>query len=415
MATLLLLASIPVLLSSCTQKPALFEMTYEKSVEAWTVENQFSSDALEPGEVCVINDSEAEAQKFDQFAHSRGYTKKKRRSLEGLHVVMSIFAVPSGRTVQEGVAEFRQKFPSDIIDANHRYTLQSMDSAIDPQRYGFQLVGWNEQALNCLSEGQHIGMIDTAIDPSHLSLKGQDILTESFLSEKTPTASSEHGTAVATLLLGASGPSKTGLLPKVKLSVAETFREVQPGHVESTTWNIVRGLDWLVKQNVQVINLSLGGPPNDLLNYAVNQTLRHNIPIVAAAGNTGPNGRSMYPAAHEGVIAVTALDASLHSYHYASRGDFIAFSAPGVDIWVPRGEEQGVFRSGTSFAAPFVTMAVAVVKSLHPQWSSEQIAQDLALHSKDLGTAGKDRIFGWGLIQMPHTCRNPTSLPKPKS
>jgi subtilisin family serine protease len=258
-------------------------------------------------------------------------------------------------------------------------------------------------------------MIDTNIDPAHPSLNGHDIYTQSFLTEETPTASAEHGTAVATLLFGTSGPSKTGLLPKAKLSVAETFRELQPGQVESTTWNIVRGLDWLVKQNVQVINLSLGGPPNGLLTYAINRTLKHNIPIVAAAGNTGPHGRSMYPAAQEGVIAVTALDASLHSYHYASRGDFIAFSAPGVDIWVPTGEEQGVFRSGTSFAAPFVTMAVAVMKSSHPEWSSEQIAQDLATHSKDLGAEGKDSIFGWGLIQFPKTCSKPSPSPHPQS
>lgn len=401
---MLFVASILVFLMSCTQKLPELEMTSEQSVEAWTEENQFSPNALEPGEVCVITNTEAETQKIDQFAQSRGYTKKKRRSLEGLKAVMSIFVVPSGSTVRQGVAEFRQEFPSHIIDANHRYTLQSQNSALNPKWYGYQLVGWDEQVLHCVNEGPHIGMIDTAIDLSHPSLKGQDIHTQSFLSEKTPTSSSEHGTAVATLLMGTSDPSQAVLLPKAKLSVAETFRELQPGQVESTTWNVVRGLDWLVTQHVKVINLSLGGPPNGLLTYAINRTLTHNIPIVAAAGNTGPRGRSMYPAAQEGVIAVTALDASLHSYHFASRGDFIAFSAPGVDIWVSRGEEQGVFRSGTSFAAPFVTMAVAVVKSSHPQWTSEQIAQYLANHSRDLGTEGKDSIFGWGLIQFPNTC-----------
>ena len=410
LAILMFLASSLVLLISCTQKPPGFEMASEPSIEAWTEENQFSPDALEAEEVCVINNTEAEAKKFDLFGQSRGYTKKKRRSLEDLKVVMTIFTVPSGRTVRQGVAEFRQEFPSDIIDANHRYSLQSKDSAPDPRRYGFQLVGWDQQTLNCANEGQHIGMIDTTIDRSHPSLKGQDIRTQSFLSEKIPTTSSEHGTAVATLLIGTSGPSQTGLLPKAKLSVAETFRELQPGHVEATTWNIVRGLDWLVKQKVQVINLSLGGPPNGLLTYAINRTLTHNIPIVAAAGNTGPHGRPMYPAAQEGVIAATALDAGLHSYNFASRGDFIMFSAPGVDIWVPRGEEQGVFRSGTSFAAPFVTTAVAVVKSAHPQWASDQVAEYLATHAKDLGAEGKDRIFGWGLIQIPNICR-PLSSP----
>ena len=257
-------------------------------------------------------------------------------------------------------------------------------------------------------EKQRIGIVDTTVNLSHPLLKGQSIQTRTFLPKNALHASDQHGTAVATLLIGHSLSNEGSLLPKAQLFVAETFRELQPGQVEATTWTIVRALDWLVQEQVDVINLSLGGPPNALLSYAIDRTLSRNIPIVAAAGNTGPQGHPVYPAAQKGVIAVTALDANLHPYDFASRGSFITFSAPGVDIWVPNGEQTGVFKTGTSFAAPFVTTAAAALKLSHPQWTPEEVARHLAHNAVDLGSKGKDEIFGWGLIQIPKTCTSTT-------
>lgn len=364
----------------------------------------FDPDSLEPGEVCVINNSEADAAKLDQFALAQGFTKKKRRTLEGLGFVMSILEVPKGQTVAQGIHVLRQAFPADIIDANHRYTLQSATRDLDPRRYGFQIVGWNERVLSCGKEPQKIGMIDTSINRSHPLLQHQRIHTKRFLSDQTPQAADHHGTAVATLLIGQSPSHTSGLMPTGNLWAAESFRESRPGHVEATTWSIVRALDWLVQEQVHVINLSLGGPSNGLLTYAVDRTLSHHIPIVAAAGNGGPQADPLYPAAQDGVIAVTALDAQLLPYSFANRGAFITFSAPGVDIWVPSDDQKGVFKSGTSFAAPFVTTAAASLKVSHPHWTPDQVSHHLAHQAVDLGPKGKDEIFGWGLIQIPDTC-----------
>lgn len=362
-------------------------------------------DALEPGEVCVININEDEAKKLDTYASSRGYTKKKRRILNGLGFVMSILHVPPGQTVQQGIGDLRKAFPSQIIDANHHYFLQGKTVPIDPHLYGHRLVKWNEQSASCTSQDISIGMIDTPVDRHRLPLHHRPIHTESFLSEQASKALNHHGTAVAILLVGQAQSTKHALLPEASLFVAEAFRQTKEGNTEATTWSIVRALDWLVEQKVQIINLSLGGPPNALLSYAIQHTLAEGISIVAAGGNAGPRGHSIYPAAQPGVLAVTALDANLHPYRHASRGSYIAFSAPGVDIWIPKNNHDGVFQSGTSFAAPFVTTAAATVKQLHPDWTPKQVTHHLAKHALDLGQRGKDDTFGWGLIQIPQTCR----------
>ena len=267
------------------------------------------------------------------------------------------------------------------------------------------MVKWDQGAFSCRTQKLRIGMIDTSVNLNQNPLQQQTIHRESFLSTSTPKAPNNHGTALATLLVGQTASKNHGLLPEASLFVAEAFRQNDLGHIEATTWSIVRSLDWLVAQNPHIINLSLGGPENALLTYAITQTLDHNIPIVAAAGNTGPNGHSMYPAAQDGVIAVTALDVSLQPYRHASQGSYIAFSAPGVDIWIPHGNGKGIFKSGTSFATPFVTAAAAAIKQSNPQWTTDQISRQLAESAVDLGTPGKDHTFGWGLIQIPQTCQ----------
>ena len=359
---------------------------------------------LEPGEVCIISQNEGEARELDTFADAQGYIKKKRRKLGGLGFVMSILLVPSKQTVQQGIMTLRAAFPSQIIDANHHYFPQGQTVPKDPRLYGHRLVGWDEHTMSCTTQNVPVGMIDTPVDRKRL-LTRRPIQAESFLSDTVPNAPDHHGTAVAALLIGQTQPTSHALLPHASLFVAEAFRQTDSGNTEATTWSIVRALNWLVEQQVQVINLSLGGPPNALLSYAINITLDQGIPIIAAGGNAGPHGPSIYPAAEPGVIAVTALDADLHPYRHASQGSYITFSAPGVDIWIPNGGGDGTFQSGTSFATPFVTTAAATIKGLHANWTPEQVSHHLATHALDLGERGKDRIFGWGLVQIPETCK----------
>ncbi len=364
---------------------------------------------LEPGEVCIINSNKSQVTELDHFAETRHYIQKKRRTLTDLGFIMSILEVPPGTTVQEGIADLRQAFPTQIIDANHHYHLQGLPNATDPRRYGHHLVGWTKQSMSCTSPNLSVGMIDTTIDHDRVTKPHRTIQAESFLSATSQKAKHHHGTAVATLLVGHSESVSSGLLPLAALHVAEAFRETAEGKTEATTWSIVRSLDWLVGQQVDVINLSFGGPSNALLTYAVQRTLQQDVPIIAAAGHAGPQGLPTYPAALPGVIAVTAIDVNLKPFQHASQGSYVAFSAPGVDIWIPNGKTHGVYKSGTSFATPFVTAAAAAMKHSQPTSTPEHIAHQLARQALDLGAIGKDDTFGWGLIQMPNTCPKTSS------
>lgn len=358
-------------------------------------------DSIEPGEVCVVTNDLSQAEDMENSAGEIGYPRKKRRALSGLGFVMSILEVPLGYSVRQGITVLRSRFPDLVIDANHRYIIHSPEGD-DPRNYAKNLIRWGPESSSCGS-GIRLGLVDTHIDRYHPVLRDRRIETRSFVPEEIASVI-EHGTSVAALLVGKSADIAAGLLPESSLYVAEIFRQRDGELIDTTTWLILRALDWLVSEDVTVINLSFGGPPNDLLAFAVSRTLSRNVSLVAAAGHRDPLGKSSFPAAQAGVIAVTAIDAELLPYRRAATGSYISLSAPGVDIWVPGYNGTGKYVSGTSFAAPFVTAAFASLQKANPQWTALQIRQELEENAKDLGNLGWDPLFGWGLVQVDAPC-----------
>lgn len=359
---------------------------------------------IEPREVMIVSTNMVEAQKLAQQAKRFGFRIKRRTALKGLGMVVSVISVPKGVSMKNGLSMLRGTVPKKEqwkIGANHRYVLQGKPST---KQYGPRLIGWQSHSSTC-GRGIRIGLIDTALDMAHPSLRGQSITTRSFLAAGIPPAAPDHGTAVAALLVGKhTSADIAGLLPGSKLYVANVFRQRGKRHVETTAEWIVLALDWLVRQRVHIINVSLGGPRNLLLETAIKRVLARGVVIVAAAGNNGPGGPPVYPAAHKGVIAVTAVDVRLNPYRKANRGRHISFAAPGVDVWTAKPGGKFVYVSGTSYAVPFVTTAFAAARLENPRRPWSAITRKLQKKARDLGQPGKDPVFGWGLVQTSGGC-----------
>ena len=154
---------------------------------------------------------------------------------------------------------------------------------------------------------------------------------------------------------------------------------------------------------MHVVNFSLAGAPNKIPKKLMQRASDRGLALVAAAGNGGAGARPAYPAAHPLVLAVTAVDQSLAPYDYANQGDYIDFAAPGVGLWTARAKGGGR-QSGTSFAAPFITAAVALHLSNGVKPESRTLRAQLRRFTKDLGAPGRDAIFGWGLVRIRPNC-----------
>ena len=300
----------------------------------------------------------------------------------------------------QAIEVLRQEVPEKNYALNHRYRLNA-GPCQGERCFGQALIGWPQADAGSCRLPARIGLIDTAVDRKIAGLGLFSLLTERFSGRRKPSDNA-HGTAVAALLAGSPHKGYPGLLPEAKIYVADVFRTNSRGESLTTASAIAEGINWLMESRVHVINISLAGPANPLLEKAVTAAYRGGVPLVAAAGNDGPDARPAYPAAYHGVIAVTAVDMRLRPYLQANRGDYITLAAPGVGIWTPSAE-GGIYQSGTSFAAPFVS---AVVASLNAQGraTSATVEGLLAASATDLGPPGKDQVYGWGLVQGTGIC-----------
>ena len=199
-----------------------------------------------------------------------------------------------------------------------------------------------------------------------------------------------HGTAVASIIAAAPVPgiSFTGVAPaarilSVKISGTDTFpTAVAP-----------QGIMDAVQFGADVINLSLATPDDiPALRNAVRYALRHDVVVVAAAGNDLPHGGTgpFYPAAYPGVLAVGAAGPGGARAAFSDRRTPVGVIAPGVNV---TSAYPGTFpdayspdQSGTSFAAAYVSGVVALVRAAHPRLNPAQVVARIEATAR--GAAG---------------------------
>jgi hypothetical protein len=262
----------------------------------------------------------------------------------------------------------------------------------------FSMTAWTEAAGRC-SANAVIGVIDTAVDRGHPSLAGVDLTVRTVRSSDRKPSDSDHGTAVVSLLAGAHGSPVAGLAPKARIFAADAFHDAD-GASSADAFDLVSALDWLAGENVRLINLSLSGPDNAILARAVAAARDRGVRLVAAAGRPEQGSSSGYPARYDGVIAVSAVDGRMRPSRLSTRGSHIAFAAPGVGVPVAVSGGSARLADGTSFAAPFVTAALASVLNSAPVADRSDPLALLAGSARDLGAPGRDPVYGWGLVQF---------------
>jgi hypothetical protein len=372
-----------------------------------------TSDALSyvSNELVAVSADIDQAKQLAQIMSGFQARAIRRKTMGALDMVLTTFKLAPGSTVNNILEQLRVSHPEIWIDANHFY-YPNADSVGDKQSNPKAKVATNRRtklfsSINLASDStsRHqchskvkIGILDGPVDQKVDSLASQSIVQKQLFSRGKKPASAKHATAIASLLVGSTKyPDLTGVISHAELAVGVVMQAQANDKKKTftTTENLILGLNWLVEQQVGVINLSLGGPRNALLEIALTKVLALDIGVVAAAGNGGSNATRSYPAAQSGVIAVSALDYEGNLAEDATQGDYIALSAPGVDIWVASSNSDGRYLSGSSLAAPLVAAALAQLGG-SPKHSSQ-----LFKSSQDLGEPGKDSKFGWGLLQFP--------------
>ena len=336
----------------------------------------------------------AEADVFLQL-EEEGYLFDRVSELEGLGFLLAEVAAPASFDLSATRAGIYEVIGGDRadVDLNHLYTAGVPAEASE-------LAGLPPRALltlpNDLSDlTLRIGIIDSSVDQAHVAFSQSSITTRRFVDNETPP--DFHGTAIASII-ASNDPSALGLAPRAELFAAEVFDQTAEQGEFASTVSLIKALNWLVTQEVSVVNISLAGPPNRLLETALARVRERGVLAIAAAGNGGPMAQPMYPAAYPQVVAVTATDERGRAFRLANRGEYVDIAAPGVNIRHAQAGGGYAASSGTSYAVPFVTVAAARLM----QSNSEPSAMLDALYAGtlDIGAPGRDQIYGYGQLQF---------------
>ncbi len=320
-------------------------------------------------------------------ARSRGFIVDRQQTIEALNIRVVVFRAPSGMSTKAALRTLREADPGGSYDYNHIY---SSSGAISP-------AGRSNAAAHegSSSVRVRIGLLDTGIDVTHPVFRDSVIHAWGCGDQVVPAA---HGTAVASLLIGHSTEFQ-GVRPGAELYAADVYCGRPTGGAVDA---LVAAFAWLVHERVPVINVSLVGPKNALLEAVIGRLIDAGYIIVAAVGNDGPAAPPLYPASYPHVVGVTAVDAHGHVLIEAARGPQVMFASPGADLAAAGNDHGYAAVRGTSFAAPIVAALLASGMTEPNAGNAQTAIAALAKTAVDLGPPGRDLTYGFGLVGADH-------------
>jgi len=313
-----------------------------------------------------------------------GFAVVREERLEALDLTTVVLIPPRGLSLRRAVERLRRLDPEGSYAFNH---VHATAGVIAPA----ELLPDTLRARAPAAPRQtsvRIGLIDTGIDGRHPAFAGARITQRGFAGPARP---GPHGAAVASLMIGRSG-GFSGTAPGAELHAADIYGGSAAG---GSSTALVEALAWMAENAVPVVNVSLVGPRNALVEAAVRRAVARGMLIVAAVGNDGPAAPPLYPATYPDVVGVTAVNARGRVLPEAGRGPQVDFAAPGADMAAAGTGEGYVAVRGSSFAAPLVAGLLAQQVGGAGRGGAEAAVARTAV---DAGARGPDPVYGRGLV-----------------
>jgi hypothetical protein len=347
-----------------------------------------------PNEIVAEIDGSLSDAQADELARRHGLVRLQSQNFPLIGGAIGLFRITDRRSVQAASRELATEASIRSVQPNFRYVLQDQKAALtegDPAQYALAKLRLPEAHTLAHGANVRVAVIDSGIDVKHPELV--NAIADSFDALGSKEGPHPHGTGIAGAIVAHA--RLMGSAPAARILAIRAFGVTANG-TESTSFVILKGLDYATGHGAQIINMSFAGPKDALIERGIAAVAAKGIVMVAAAGNAGPKSPPLYPAADIGVIAVSATDAQDKLFSASNRGGHIAVAAPGVDIFLPAPDDKYQMTSGTSFSAAYISGLAALVLERNPALKPDEVRVILTKTAHDLGAPGRDDLFGAG-------------------
>jgi thermitase len=284
----------------------------------------------------------------------------------------------NGESVDAVLERLRQDPAVALAVPNRKmYAFGTVNDSMYGQLWGFQKAqvpqAWDRTTGKA---SVLVAVVDSGVDDNHPDLKNGQIVRGPDLVENDNVPQDEfgHGSHVAGTIVATANNSTgvAGMAYNCKVLAVRVLGRDGSGQMSDIADGIIKAQ----KLGAKVINLSLGGQENEpVVEQAINQVIAAGSLVVAACGNSNTT-QPMYPAAYKPVLAVGATDQQDKRASFSNYGANTAIAAPGVGIL---STSAGTYKSmsGTSMASPHVAAAAALLYSLKPDATTDQVKKAL--------------------------------------
>ncbi len=298
--------------------------------------------------------------------------------LNSIRVQCIVYQVPEDRLLESVIEQLRRDPRVESVQTNSVFAgIQAGYS--DPYaalEYGAMAIRADRAHRVSTGKGVRVMVIDTGVDKDHPDLRGRIAKIANFVEggEKS-FAQDRHGTAVAGII-GAranDGVGIFGIAPDAELLAAKAcwYSQANNGAALCSSWTLAKALDFAITSDSHVINMSLSGPADSLLERLLRAAESRGIIVVAAAAQDAD--APGFPALMNFVTAVVASNARAQVRVPVWASDKILLAAPGIEILTTAPRESYDFLSGSSLAAAHVSGVVALLLEHQPRLTQSEL------------------------------------------
>lgn len=325
----------------------------------------------------------------------------------------SPFVVIGKEDVHEDELVNKLRQDNDVLFAEPNFAFANQavitQAKVEPNDEFFKPYQWNLEQIQVedgwnFANGDNvtIAIIDSGVDADHIDL--QNKLTDGY-NAINDTADFSDGNGHGTHVAGIAAALTNNVEGIAGVSWQSTIMPIKvlDDNGEGSSYSVARGIYWAVDNGADVINMSLGDYyHSDILYDAIEYAYEQDVILISASGNENTSD-AMYPAAYPQVITVASVNEDRNRSFFSNYGDHVDVAAPGEHIPSTYVDDQYVMLSGTSMASPHVAGLAALIRSVNPSLTNEEIGNLILGNANQLGDGEFNVYYGYGEINVNKT------------